>query len=179
MNEPAAVFPEIEQILLRSSKTTPRAEHMEPFVAAARDVLEQELKTGVRPGKLGLANGSRTTHDVTAIVGITGELTGIAIYGMSAETAKAAVGQMLGSPVDELDELALSGIGELGNMITGNATSQLATAGLRVNITPPALLTGTNSRIVSTGIRRLVVPLHTSLGVIEAQIMVRSYPDAA
>jgi chemotaxis protein CheX len=173
MNPPVALPAHIEQTLLTPPPTTPRAEHLEPFVAAARDVLEQELGMDVQPGAFALAQGSCTTQDVTAIIGITGQLTGLAIYGMSTETALAIVGHMMGSPVEELDDLALSGIGELGNVITGHATNLLAAAGYEVDIAPPVLLVGAGSRVSTAGITRLVVPLQTELGIVEAQLAIK------
>jgi len=134
MEMKTVVAPEIEQALVSPPRAIPKAEHLEPFVAAARDVLEQELSSEVQSGKLALANGTCTTHEVTAIIGITGQLTGMAMYGMSEETALAIVGQLMGAPCDELDELALSGVGELANVITGCATTLLAQIGITVDI---------------------------------------------
>lgn len=173
METKTVVAPEIEHVLVAPPRTIPKAEHLEPFVAAARDVLEQELGADVHAGKLALANGSCTTHDVTAIIGITGQLTGMALYGMSEATALAIVGQLMGAPCDELDELALSGVGELANVITGCATTLLAQMGISVDIAPPALLQGAGSRVSTAGIQRLVVPLVTSHGTVEAQLAIK------
>lgn len=173
MESKAVVDPAIEQVLATPPRAIPKAEHLEPFVAAARDVLEQELNSEVQSGKLALANGTCTTHEVTAIIGITGQLTGMAMFGMSEQTALAIVGQLMGAPVDELDELALSGIGELANVITGCATTLLTQMGLEVDIAPPVLLQGAGSRMSTAGIQRLVVPLVTSLGTVEAQLAIK------
>src|SRR4051794_33471208 len=100
MDTKTVVAPEIEKALMTPPRAIPKAEHLEPFVAAARDVLEQELGTEVESGKLALVSGASTTHEVTAIIGITGQLTGMAMYGMSEETALAIVGQLMGAPCD-------------------------------------------------------------------------------
>lgn len=173
MNTRTVVAPEIELALVSPPRTVPRAEHLEPFVAAARAVLEQELNSEVEAGRLALAATTCTTHEVTAIIGITGQLTGMAMYGMSEATALAIVGQLMGAPCDQLDELALSGIGELANVITGGATTLLAQLDLDVDIAPPMLLQGAGSRISTAGIQRLVVPLVTALGTVEAQLAIK------
>ena len=126
MEHGPAVAPGIERTLAMLAQQAPRADILEPFVEAARDVLAQELGTEVTPGRLSLANGAATTLDVTVVIGITGRLTGIAVYSMPAEMAKAIVGKMMGEQVDELDDMALSGVAEMGNVITGRATSLLA-----------------------------------------------------
>jgi hypothetical protein len=45
MEMKTVVAPEIEQALAAPPRAIPKAEHLEPFVAAARDVLEQELSS--------------------------------------------------------------------------------------------------------------------------------------
>ena len=173
MDPNTAVAPETEHAPASSPRGVPGAAHLEPFVAAARDVLEQELGCEVRAGKLAVAADTCTSQEVTAIIGIVGQLTGMAMYGMSEATALAIVGQLMGSPVEELDDLALSGIGELANVITGRATTLIARLGLHVDIAPPVLLQGAGSRVSTAGIQRLVVPLVTDFGTVEAQLAVK------
>ena len=45
-------------------------------------------------------------------------------------------------PVDKLDELSLSALSELSNMILGNAATVLSTKGVTIDITPPAIIRG-------------------------------------
>ena len=139
----------------------------------ATDIQATSIDVDASSGADLSANGTCTTHEVTAIIGITGQLTGMAMFGMSEETALAIVGQLMGAPVDELDELALSGIGELANVITGCATTLLTQMGLEVDIAPPVLLQGAGSRMSTAGIQRLVVPLVTSMGTVEAQLAIK------
>lgn len=174
MTPQTVLAPDIEQVLLAPPKTIPRAEHLEPFVAAARDIMEQELSCQVEAGKLTVAGGSCTTQDVTAIIGIKGQITGLVLYGMSEEMAKAIVGQLMGETVEELDDLAMSGIGELANWISGRATTLLSELGIVADIAPPVLLQGSGSRVSTSGIQRLVVPLKTDLGVIESQLAIKT-----
>jgi chemotaxis protein CheX len=173
VHEELVLAPAVARGLVGPSRQTPRADYMEPFLQAARLVLEQELGSSVQRGPLSLAAGGHTTQDVTAIVGITGKLMGLAFYGMSEATALAIVGRMMGAPLAELDDLALSGIAELGNVITGRAATLLAENGLEADIAPPVLLVGAGSRISTAGIHRVVVPLVTELGALEAQLAVK------
>ena len=107
------------------------------------------------------------------VIGITGRLTGIAVYGMSEEMAMAIVGKMLGSPIDELDDMAISGIAELANVITGHATTLLTAMGLHCDISTPTVLLGAGSRLSTGKIQRLVMPLNTDLGVLNTQVAVK------
>jgi chemotaxis protein CheX len=167
------VSPGIERTLAMLAQQTPRADILEPFVEAARDVLAQELQIEVTPGKLALATGAATTLDITVVLGITGRLTGIAVYGMSNAAAQEIVGRLLGTSVTELDEMALSGIAELGNVITGRSTTLLAGLGLQCDISPPMLLLGAGSRLSTVSIKRLVIPLVTEIGTLDAQVAIK------
>ncbi|MGE3270656.1 MAG: chemotaxis protein CheX [Chloroflexota bacterium] len=165
--------PGIERVLSMLAQQAPRADVLEPFVQAARDVVAQECGSEVVPGKLTITNAADTTLEVTVVIGITGRLTGIAVYGMSEEMAMAIVGKMLGSPVDELDDMAISGIAELANVITGHASTLLTGMGLHCDISTPTVLLGAGSRLSTGKIMRLVMPLNTDLGVLHTQVAVK------
>src|SRR5687767_8479212 len=117
-----------------------KVEFVNPFIQAATEVLESELGTKTERGDLRLQKSAFTTNEVTALVGVTGAVSGMVLYSMSADTARGIVSKMLGQAFPEFDELAQSGIGELGNVITGRAGILLAEAGYPSNITPPALV---------------------------------------
>ena len=79
-----------------------------------------------------------TTDDLAVIIGVSGGLEGNVLYGFSEDSAQAIVSVMVGEPISSInDELALSAIGEIGNMITGNAAACLAQLGYMCNISPP------------------------------------------
>jgi chemotaxis protein CheX len=151
-----------------------RADVAQPFVLAARGVLEQELGGEVGRGKVRVERGEFAAGEVTAVVGVTGALSGAVMYRMSEETALAIVGRMMGQQFNELDALARSGVGELGNVITGRAGVLLEKGGISADIAPPMLIVGRGGQLSSLEIPRLVVPLETSAGEIDLQIALRA-----
>jgi hypothetical protein len=60
---------------------------------------------------------SLTTHEVTAVIGVTGDIVGMVLVGLSKSTACAVASRMMGQEFTELDDLAQSGIGEIANII--------------------------------------------------------------
>ena len=58
-------------------------------------------------------------------------------------------------------------------MITGRAATLLAEQGIAADIAPPVLLVGAGSRVSTAGIQRLVVPLVTPFGTVEAQLAIK------
>ncbi|HEY8491241.1 MAG TPA: chemotaxis protein CheX [Dehalococcoidia bacterium] len=153
-----------------------KVEFVNPFVTAARDVLKQEVGSEVERGKVYLHRSPFTSHQVTAMIAVTGSVQGLVLYGMSEATALAMVEKMLGQPCREFDELAQSGIAELANVITGQAGIQLSRSGYAVQISPPALIIGHNTMISTLDLTRLVIPLETDYGVIETQVALKETP---
>jgi chemotaxis protein CheX len=173
LDDGPAVSPAIERVLTLLASQAPRADILEPFVEAARDVISSELGCEITPGRLAIATGAATTLDVTAVVGITGQVTGIAMYGMPEMMAMGIVEQMLGMPTPELDDLSPSSIAELANVITGRASTHLAKLGVYTRLVPPIVLLGAGSRLSTANIHRLVVPLETELGTMETQLALK------
>lgn len=151
-----------------------RAEVAQPFVLAAKGVLEQEIGGDIGRGRVSVEKGDFEAGEVTAVVGVTGNLSGAVLYRMSEATALAIVGQMMGRKFDELDALARSGVGELGNVITGRAGVLLERAGVRAEIAPPMLIVGRGGLMSSLDIPRLLVPLETGAGGIDLQIALKA-----
>ncbi|MGE5620285.1 MAG: chemotaxis protein CheX [Sphingomonadaceae bacterium] len=146
---------------------------IERFVNSGRAVLSTELGAQIGVGQLSAQKDNYVTQDVTALVGVTGELRGMVIFGLSKETALALVSHMMGQEFRELDAVAESGIAELGNVVVGSAVTSLAEFGYKCGITPPAVVLGSNTVISTPNLHRLVFPLLTPSGTIEMQLALR------
>ncbi len=112
--------------------------------------------------------------NVIVMVGTTGELKGNAMISMNEEVAKAIASKMMmGMPVESLDDMAKSALSELGNMIMGTAATKLEGAGIKIDITPPSLMTGTNLSISSAAMDNMCIPIDTDCGHIDITISVK------
>ena len=87
--------------------------------------------------------------------------------------ALAMVSLMLGEEQAVFDELAQSGIAEMGNVITGVVTTYLAEAGYRCSISVPTLIVGKGMMLSTLDFKRMVVPLTTTLGNMSIHIALR------
>ena len=150
-----------------------KVEIVNPFIQAATEVLESELGGESQRGELRLHKSAVTTDEVTAIVGVTGTVIGLVLYSMNETTALAILSRTMNQDFGEFDALAQSGIGELGNVITGRAGVLLSQAGYPSNMTPPAVVVGTGTMVTTLDLNRLVLPLETAVGSLEVQIVLR------
>ncbi len=150
-----------------------RVELLNPFIVAAGEVLNSELDVKATRGQLRLQRDTYVSDDITVLISLVGDVWGVAIISLSFETAKAIVSHMLGETITEFNELAQSGIGELGNVITGQAATKLAQVGYKCDISVPTMIVGKGSRISTFDIDRLIVPLQTEFGILSLTLALR------
>lgn len=135
-------------------------EVINPFLMAATSVMKDMCQIEGKVGKPYVKKTEFDGNSVVIMIGITGEMRGQVIIAFTLEVAcDIASRMMMGMPVTEMDELAMSAISELGNMILGNAATILSTRGIGIDITPPSLCRGTMS-ITTTYAKNICIPLH-------------------
>jgi len=147
-------------------------EFLNPFIVAAAEVLQATVSANVSRGMLSLERSSDTVSEVTVALSLIGEVQGTVLYSLSQKTALELVGQMMGSPIDEMDDLAKSGIAELGNIITGRAVTKLSNAGYETDISTPNVVIGKDVRISTQILPRIVVPLKMQYGSLEVHLAI-------
>lgn len=151
-----------------------RLELVSPFVDAAARILFQECGEAVVKGTVFRVRSPQTTNDVSAMIAITGKVTGLVIYSMSVETGRHFASRMMGGEdVPSFDEMAQSAVAELANIITGQAGIGLERAGFPNDMSPPVLLVGHGSSIATFNLTRLVVPLVVSTGEFNIDIAIK------
>jgi len=152
---------------------------MNPFVEAAAEVLAKEAGATVERGTLSLQKSSMTSDQITVLLSLVGQVQGVVLYGLSIETALKLVSKMMGQEFTEFDNLAHSGVAELGNVITGCATVKLSKEGFDAVISPPTLVQGEGIQISTLDFPRIVVQLKTEMGDITVHLALRESPPGS
>ena len=136
-----------------------KAEHLNPFLLSAKQVLQQVCQVDVQFGPISKDDFYVNGEPLFIMLGITGEISGQVCMVMDMESAKdVASRMMMGMPVNELDDMAKSALSELGNMMMGNAATLLSNSNVLIDITPPTLLVG-SAILSSTEMAVIKVPL--------------------
>jgi chemotaxis protein CheX len=146
---------------------------LNPFVSSAHDILHSETHEVVHRGELRLETGAYHTDEITVIISMIGAVAGTVFYSMSNESAIQFASALMGEKFYTLNELVQSGIAELGNVITGQASMRLAEAGYESNISTPSLIIGKGASISTFEYPRLVVPLTTPIGSFTIHLSLR------
>ena len=151
-----------------------REEFVNAFLAPARLVWEKELGHSLDLAHAQVVDHQFTTDEITVIIGVSWRLEGNVLYGFSESTALAVVRVMLDEPVDKFnDEIGLSALGEIANMITGNAATRLAQVGYPCQISPPVIIEPVGTRFTTTGGPQILVTFSSQLGPLSVRISLR------
>ncbi|MGN0160197.1 MAG: chemotaxis protein CheX [Lachnospiraceae bacterium] len=133
-------------------------EFINPFLMAASSIMKDMCQLTTTVGKPYVKTTEFDESCVIILIGVTGEMRGQVIIALSLEVACDIASKMIMMPITEMNELSMSAISELGNMILGNAATILSTKGIGIDITPPTLCRGTVS-ITTAYARNICIPL--------------------
>ncbi|TBL81826.1 chemotaxis protein CheX [Paenibacillus thalictri] len=150
-----------------------KAEYINPFLESARIVIEQVANVRPSTGKLGIKDVKLVEKYIWIQIGMTGQMQGDIVFGIHEEVALRMVSAMMGGfIVTEMDEMSRSAISELGNMISGNASTMLFNQGVRVDITPPKIMHSANAAGFVPK-KALTIPLiMDGIGELDIQVLV-------
>ncbi|MDF2964191.1 MAG: putative inhibitor of methylation, CheC [Paenibacillus sp.] len=137
-----------------------QASYINPFLASSIHVIETFVQTKPSIGQLSIKKLELLENHIWLKIGIVGHFQGDVVFGFPEPVALKIVSAMMGGyAITELDEMCQSAISELGNMISGNASTMLYNDGIHVDITPPNIL---NDQNVSAQSKAVSVPLSIS-----------------
>lgn len=148
-------------------------EYINPFLMAASSIIKDICQIEMKVGKPYIKSTEFAEDSVVIMIGLTGEMRGQVMIALSCTKAlEIASRMMMGMPVSELDDMAISAISELGNMIMGNAATILSTKGIAVDITPPTVCRG-NIKFSQAFAKNICVPLSGDDITIELDVAVK------
>jgi chemotaxis protein CheX len=105
---------------------------------AAREVFEVMLGCQLTEP----ATAEQTILDVTSMVGLAGQLSGVFSVRCSGKAAALMTSRMLGVKLDEVGPEVLDAIGEVCNMVAGNFKHKIAVLAEGCMLSPPTVVTG-------------------------------------
>jgi chemotaxis protein CheX len=150
-----------------------KAEYINPFLESARIVIEQVVNIRPATGQLGIKDVKFVDDYIWIQIGMTGQMTGDIVFGLSEDVALRLISAMMGGfQISELDEIGKSAISELGNMISGNASTMLFNQGVKVDITPPKVMMSAQAAGF-TPKKALTIPLiMEGIGELDIQVLI-------
>ena len=114
-----------------------------PFISATLDLMKVMAGMKVTKKDLFLKKDYRLFGDVSGIMNFTGNIEGSVVVSFSEELARIIIGKIMNYNPITLDEMEIKGgVGEIVNIISGNAKAALANTEYNHQITLPTVVTG-------------------------------------
>jgi len=117
------------------------------FINATVVTLFKVANLVVNPGRFWVKHDKTAFGDITAIIGVSGERIGSIAVSFPRESAEALVLGMLGEGVEDLEQDMRDAVGEVTNMISGQARAAIAMAGLALQASTPSIVVGEHMEI--------------------------------
>ncbi|MBW1765433.1 MAG: chemotaxis protein CheX [Deltaproteobacteria bacterium] len=142
-----------------------------PFIDATLHVLETMASTRAQPGKPYLKKNQAAQGDVSAVIGLTGEVKGTISVSFTEKSILAIVSSMFGEEMKELNDDIKDAAGEIANMISGQARQKLEELGRSLKAAIPTVIMGRDhsvSHITSQPI--VAIPFTTDNGELTIEV---------
>ncbi|MEM9418669.1 MAG: chemotaxis protein CheX [Planctomycetota bacterium] len=143
-----------------------------PFIDSVTNVFETMLQLSVDVGTPSIKPAEAESHDVSGIIGMSGDVEGTIVLGFPTATAERAVAVFTGMEMDSKHEDFADAIGELVNMVSGGAKAKFTNR--KVSITCPSVIVGQHHTV--SGRKDIVtihIPVQCDLGNFSVDVSIR------
>lgn len=146
--------------------------YIKPFVVAVKRVFETMITVPFSLGKPILKKGSEVPHEISSIIGLSGNVSGSVVISLTHEVAFQLASNLIGEEVNELDDVCTDSIGEIANMIAGNAKTDFPTEDNSISV--PSVVVGKHKVSYPTGIPVITIPCSTDKGGIVIEVALKA-----
>lgn len=147
------------------------AKLINPFINATTNVLETMAFIKSIPGKPYLKKDDVAKGDVTGVIGITGETNGTIAVTFEEACILKIVSNMFGEEMTSLNSEVADAVGELTNMISGQARRELEGLGKVFEAAIPSVISGKSHTITHyTDGPKIAIPFTTDGGTFTIEV---------
>jgi len=142
------------------------------FVTAVREVFSTMLSTTVSVATPHQKHSPSPTYDVSAIIGISGQVVGSMVLSFELATAAKIVAALSGSPISPDSPDFPDAVGEIANMIAGSAKKHF---GATASISIPSIVMGGGHTLARLHDQPcIVIPCNTDHGRFVIEVSVKA-----
>jgi len=150
--------------------------YVNPFINATLNVFKTMLNMEVKQGKPLLKTESKYTYDISGIIGLSGSAQGSIALSFPKMMALKIVSQLIETELKVVGAELSDGIGELTNIVAGNAKAELAaTSKHTLSISLPNVVIGKNHAIIRPSQHPgIMVPFSCKLGDFSMEVSLKT-----
>ncbi len=147
--------------------------YVNPFVSATITCFKTMIYIDISPQKPGLKGEPYPLYDISGVIGLSGDAQGSISLSFPQDVAIKVISSMLGSPITEKNPELIDGIGEIANIIAGNAKRGLSKYNLSISL--PNVIIG-KGHIISgqSGCPTIIVPFTSAIGTFSMEVALKT-----
>ena len=150
-----------------------KAEYLNPFITATSSVFQTMLNLEPVKKDLRLEGELITGNDANVVLGVTGELEGTVIFGFPKKMTLDMVKEMSGMEMEEINSFVSSALGEVANIISGNAMTILHDDDIKCDIVPPRIFVGEYKSFAVEDEQPIILTLGTEMGDFDLNLFLK------
>jgi len=151
--------------------------YVNPFLVAIQNVFKTMIDVPFNLGKPYLKQDNVPLYEVSGIIGLSGDVSGMVVISLSELIAFELVSAFTGEEVTELDEDCTDAIGEIANMVTGNAKKGFPPGNNSISV--PSVVLGKHKVVYPRGLPIISIPCETSAGRLIIDVALKTSPVPA
>lgn len=145
--------------------------YINPFINSTVHVLETMAATKPTCGKAFLKKDGVARGDVSAVIGLTGDVKGTVSVSFTDTCILSIVSKMFGEEMKELNDEIKDAVGEITNMISGQARQALEDLGRSLKAAIPSVIMGKDHSISHmTSHPVIAIPFETDNGAFTVEV---------
>ncbi|MBC8351607.1 MAG: chemotaxis protein CheX [Planctomycetes bacterium] len=147
-----------------------KAEYINPFVTSTVNVFSTMLDCALERDPLCTKASFAPLHEVSGIIGLSGKAAGTVVLSLCREVAlQATAALLLGERPTEIDADVIDAVGELANMIAGNAKIHLEELSMSVSL--PSVICGKNHSLTfPSQATPIIIPFRSPWGPLSIEV---------
>ena len=144
-----------------------------PFVKSVQKVFSTMLQLSVEVESPFIKKAGEPAHDVSGIIGMSGDVKGAVVLSFPTKTAERVVSLLVGSEMPYTHPDFTDAIGELVNMVSGGAKAQFT--GKKVSISCPSVVIGSDHIVFSAkDVTNIMIPCSCDCGKFAVEVSIRA-----
>lgn len=136
--------------------------YVNPFLTAVQNFFETMVDIPFSLGKPGIKKEATASHEISGIIGITGEVIGSVVVSFPEKIALELAGSLLGEELTEVNADCTDAIGEIANMVAGDAKNGFPEGNTSVSV--PTVIIGKHKVAYPSGVPIITIPCKTNSG---------------
>jgi chemotaxis protein CheX len=146
--------------------------YINPFLTAVKKVFDTMIEVPFVLGKPVIKKDGIPPHEISGIIGLSGDITGSVVISLEENIALELASALLGDEFTEINDDCTDAIGEIANMIAGNAKTDFP--GKNNAISVPTVVVGKHKLSYPKGIPIISIPCKAGKGELTIDIAIKT-----